>query len=875
MIRRRLFAFLLRVLPRDVRERHGREMAQVFRDQQRDTPGLTRQTRLVAQTAADVSVLGAREHVQLWRQDVSFGLRTLRRQPAFTLAAVLTLALGIGANSAIFSVVNAVLLKPLPYAEPDRIVQLVRQTATVSSRQSGHRYLFYREHAASVSALAAWRDPTGVNVAAGGSAEFARALPISHQFFDVFGVRPALGDRFRPEHDTAGGAPVTILSPALWRRMFGGDPSAIGSTVSLGGQPYTVIGVMPAEFTSVPQADLYIPFEPSVTGPGSGFNYFAAGRLAPGVTLEQANAEAATLFAAFAAENPKEVAKRERPMSFSRFQDTLAAPVRPALLAMLGAVGLLLLIACVNMANLLLARAVGRGREMALRAALGASRRRIVRQLLSESLLLALGGGALGIGLAAVLVPLLLSVTPAQYAPYQNVTIDGTVLMVTLVLTIATGLLFGIVPALTLSRTDLAAAFKEESTRSTGGRKAILARQALGAAEVALCMVLLVGAAVLFRTFWQLQHVDLGFNPDQLLVANMSLQGSRRGTPESASALFDEGLRRIRQLPGVSAAAVVSGIPIDNGLNVLVSLGDGVDNDKIPSRLTDWRYASAGYLEAIGIRPTSGRTFSTEDRAGAPAVAIVNQTFARRFYPGQNPIGRHISLREMIEGDPEYEIVGVVPDVQEQGLTTTESPALMYVPAAQASRAVMDISHTYFPISWVVRTTDRPAPSIVDEIRRVVHDVDPLQPFSRFRTMDEVRGEAMIDESFQTMLLGLFGGIGLLLATAGVHGLIAHNLSQRLREFGIRVALGASRATLLRGIVGQAVLLTSAGVLIGGVIALLAARSLRSVYPVAADVDPIVMAIVGAGLLAVTIGASLVPALGATRVNPVDTLRNG
>jgi predicted permease len=799
-------------------------------------------------------------------QDVNYGARTLLRAPGFTAAALVTLALGIGANTAIFSVVNAVLLRPLPYPEPHRIVQLVRRnTGGDNPGQTGLRYLFFRDNMRSVDALAAWRGPTGFNLAAGDSAEYVRAMPISKEFFPVFGVRLVYGEPFRDEHDRIGGPDAVVLSHRLWTRQFGGNPAVVGTTVTLGDRPHAVLGVMPRGFVSVPPADAYIPLRPSTTGPGGGFNYAVAGRLKRDVSAAQANAEAASVWEAFRATHPSAVRPTEHTAAFLPYQSATAGFARPALLLMLGAVGMLLLMACANTANLLLARAAGRGREIAVRAALGAGRARIVRQLLTESVLLFVAGGALGVVLARVTLRALLSLTPAGYTNYQDVRIDATVLLAALAVSVLTGLLFGLAPALSLSRHDLVGAFKDDATRTTASRRSGWLRRTLAAAEVALCMLLLVGAALLVQTFVRMRAIDPGFDPHGVLTARMSLQGERYATAAGINRFFDQGLDRIRAIPGVQAAAVVNSVPIDRGLNLNVTVLDGAE--KVEGEITDWRYATTDYFRTMGISIVSGRGFEASDRAGSPPVAVVSEQFARRYLKGANPIGRHIR----IFATESLEIVGVAKDLREGGLIGPLLP-VMYVPVAQAALAGIRASHTYFPMHWVVRTSDI-GPETVRQIREAVRTIDPKQPFSAFVTMDDVKSGAMANQTFQMTLLTAFAVFGLLLATAGIYGLIAYSVAQRRREFGIRIALGASRERILRSVVREGVILGVIGVAAGLVAAFALTRTLqRFVYGVS-TLDPLTFASVGALLIVVALAASLVPAIRAVRLSPTEALR--
>jgi len=802
-------------------------------------------------------------------QDARYGLRSLARTPAFTLAALVTLALGIGANTAIFSVVHAVLLRPLPYPEPDRIVQLVRRTPDGDSpAQTGARYLFFRDNLRSVDGLAAWRGPTGFNLATGDSAEFVRAMPVSKEFFQVFGVRPEYGETFGDEHDRPGGPDAVVLSHALWTRQFAANPSVVGTTVLLGDRSHTVVGVMPRAFVSIPPADLYVPLKPSTTGAGGGFNYGVAGRVKRELTVQQASAEASSLEMSLDATQPQAKGKFERGFGLVPYQAMSARSVRPALLLVLGAVGMLLLIACANTANLLLARASGRGREMAVRAALGAGRSRLVRQLLTESVLLFVSGGMLGILLANLARPALVSSIPRYLTNYQDVRIDLTVLTVMLTLSALTGLLFGLAPALSLSRHDIGGAFKD-GARTTSSRRSEWLRRTLVVVELALCMLLLVGAGLLVQTLIRMRAIDPGFDPHGILTARMSLQGERYGASADLNRFFDQALERIRRIPGVQAASVVNCVPIERGLNMNVDVVDGPEHFDGMATLTDWRYASLDYFKTMGIPIVAGRGFAEGDRAGAPPVAVVSEAFVRHFFKNTQPIGHHIG---MFRTDESIEVVGVARDLREGGDVTRPPMPVMYVPVTQANIKWVRTSHTYFPMSWVVRSSST-GPETARQIREALREIDPKQPVSSFATMDQIKANTMSERAFQMTLLSMFGGLGLLLATAGIYGVVAYSVSQRTRELGIRMALGAGRPRILRLVLRQGAVLAIAGVAVGAAAAAWLTRLLATLVYGVGTLDPATFIAVSALLVIVAIAASFVPAVRAVRLNPVAALR--
>ena len=807
--------------------------------------------------------------VETFFQDVRYGLRALRRTPGFTIAALVTLALGIGANTAIFTVVNAVLLAPLSYPEPERLVRLVRQYPNGSGvSQNGLRYLFFRDHLQSVESLAAYSGLGSLKLVHGDAAEFVGATGVSSQYFSVFAAQPVAGQLFDAEHDAPTSPDVAILAHGLWQRSFGGDRDIIGRSILLAEKPYTVIGVLPPSFKPVSASDVFLPLRPGLTGRGGGFNYVVVGRLRREASLEQASSEAGTLWQVFGREHPTAIQRSELPSRFVPLQESLSESVRPALLMMSGAVVLLLLIACANTANLLLARASGRTREIAVRAALGAGRARIVRQMLTESMLLASMGAAFGVALAYWMVPSLLALTPAAYLVGDDVRIDARVLAATMAIALVTGLLFGLAPAVSTSRSDLMEAFKDDGARAVGSRRAGWLRKSLVVGEVALCMLLLVGAGLLLKTFMMLRAVDPGFDPRGVMTARMSLQGERYATPAALNRFYDDGLERLRQIPGVRAAAVVNGLPLEPALNLNVDVLDGPADERVENQLTDWRYASANYFAAMSIPIVEGRAFRETDTAGAPPVAVVSQAFARRLFKGRSALGRRIRV---FDQDGSIEIVGVAKDLREGGLRTPQ-PIVMYVPVAQTHERAIRTTHAYFHVSWVVRA-DAPRAALIRQIEEQLRGVDARQPFSAFRTMEEVKGRALAVERFQATLLGTFAVIGLLLATAGIYGLVAYSVAQRTREFGIRMALGAGRDVVLRSVIAQGAMLAMVGVAVGTVAAFFATRVLQNFVWGVSTLDAATFVTVALLLVGVACLASLVPAVRAVRLNPVNALR--
>lgn len=802
--------------------------------------------------------------VEVVLQDLKYGVRTLRKAPVFTLAALVSLTLGIGANSAIFSVVNGVLLRPLPYPDAHRLVQVLRTfpSGGIGSSLDGSLAAAVQEHARMLEAVAVTGPNTGLNLAQGTSAEFVRALPVSREYFEVLGVTPRLGRAFLPEEVVPNGPNVAIVSDDVWRRLLNADPDAIGRTITASHTPYTVVGVMPPDFHSIPPVDVWYPLGEMARG---SYNYTTIARLAPGATIPSATAELVA-----AVDGVRDALTQSfgdgQSLAAVEYGDFLARSDRRPLLILWGVVGAVLLIACANVANLLLARAVSRGREMSIRWALGAGRRRVALQLLTEGLLLSVIAGVCGLLVARLAAPALLSMSPAGAASWRSVPIDATVVVVTAVISVATGVVFGLAPIATLDPRNLGTRLRDDGARTTQGMGTSWLRRSLVAGEVALSVVLLAGAGLLIRSFVNLRSVDLGFDPSGVMTAQMSLNSERYRDPETVRAFYQRGLERVTSLPEVEAAAVVSGLPVERGLNVVVDVPDAAE--PIDNALVDLRYVSAEYFDLMRIPVLAGRSFDDRDAAGAPPVVVVNREFARRLFADDRAIGRHAQI---FSRGTEYEIVGVVGNVEEQGIGGNDI-AVMYIHMPQAARGTLSSTHYYYPVSWVVRTRSGAA-DVAGRIREAIRAVDPLQPFTAFRSMDEVVAQALSTARFHMVLLSLFSGLAVILASAGIYGLMTYVVSARAREIGVRIALGASAAAIVRTVVGQGVALASAGVVVGLLGAAALTRLLDAFVFGVSTADPTSFAIAALGLLVVAVLASAIPAWRAARVDPVRMLR--
>ncbi len=807
--------------------------------------------------------------------DLKFGWRQLIKSRGFSLTAILTLGLAIGANTAVFSLVDAVLLRPLPYPQPDRLASLslviARNGAAVGENTShtGAVWEAVRDQATTIdAALLAFS--AQISLATGD-----RALPVVPQrvsagYFRVLGVAPAIGREFTRDEDRVGGSAVAVLSDQLWRSAFGANPAIVGQAIRLRGEPHTVIGVMPASFKTDAEADLWTPARATRTGEGEGQNFSVIVRLKDGVTLAQARAEVAAVAdpaLTRRAGNQGITASH----SLIGLQESLAAGVRVPLLLLSSAVGLVLLVACVNLAGLLLARAGRRTREIATRLAVGGDRRTIVRQLLMESLVLAAIGGAVGLGLAAAAIAALkASAADLLLTPWGEVGLDGRVALVTLALTLLTTVMFGLVPALHATRVDVQAALAEGGTRSVAGGARGWPRRLLVMAEVALGVVLLVGAGLLIRTFVHLQTQSPGFETRQLVTASASLDDARYEQHEQVAQLFQRSVTRLSALPGVESATVSLGMPYQRILNMGASvIGPGGPGEPAFSTAT---YVTPGYFETLRLPLRRGRTLlDTDTTTSAPAV-IINEAFVRRYLKDREPVGAYVQIAGAVR-----EVVGVVGDVQLRagfnGFGPLDALPSIYLPFAQFPGGGLRTFHGWFSTAWIVREAH---PGAVTEpaLRQAMAEVDPLLAVSAVRDVDAVRNLALTRQRMLMTLVAALGGVALLLAAIGIHALIASGVAERTREFGIRMAMGATAGQTIREAAMPGIWLALAGVAVGAVAAFGASGLIRSLLWGVQANDPLTFAAVVLTLLAVAVAASVLPALRVRRLDPVSLLRS-
>ncbi len=813
-----------------------------------------------------------REWLSELRQDLGFALRQLPRQPAFSLTAALTLALGIGATTAIFAAVHAVLLRPFAYREPGRVVTVgTVWRGQLGGNVSAGNYVYAQDRLQSIRPLASVAY-SSMNLSGEEAPERVVGARATHEFWEVFGVAPALGRVFTREEDAPGHDRVVVLAQGLWRRRFGAEPAVIGRQIRLGGVLHRVIGVMPGGFD--PSADDPMLWKPMAFTPerrAMHDEHFleAYGRLAAGFELGQANQELRRIAESLHRDHPRDFAA-ENSLQADNLADAVVGPSRQRLLLLLGAVALVLLIACANVANLLLARGGARGRELATRAALGAGRARIVRQLLTESLLLAALGALLGTALAQAALRGLLLIAPPNVPRLQEARLDGSVLAFTIALALLSSLVFGVAPALQASRLDLRGGLIEGGRGSTQGRDRL--RRALIAAEVALALMLLVGSGLLVRSSLHLQRLDPGFEPAGLLSARLSLPPDSYQGHERRMQIYASLLERLAAAPGVSAAAASSQAPlIGGGSNGLLADGRAPELKNLISARS--QFVTPGYFETLRIPLRRGRRHDASDRRGAPKVMVINETLARAAFPGQDPLGRRIACCEGGPDNPDWkEVVGVAADVRTRGPAQEVRPEF-YLPLDQIPAEAWGWIQGGMTV--LLRAKDGAPGALAPLVRSAVGELDPGLPVFDMLTMPERMARALSGARFSMLLTSSAGALGLALAVVGVYGVVAYYVSQRTREIGVRVALGARARDILRLVASQGLRTVSAGIALGLAGSLLLGRMLRGMLFGVGPADPLTLLSVAALLGAVAAAAAVAPALAAARVDPARVLSQG
>jgi predicted permease len=812
----------------------------------------------------------------LWN-DACFALRQLRKSPAFTLVVLATLGLCIGANTAIYSFLDAVLLRPAPYPELDRLALVNthwRQAGKegVQESQTGALFEGTRDGAPDLD-VAAFAGHSGVNFWVNGHPEYVHQQRVSSGFFRVLGIAAQFGREFTRAEDVPGGPAVAVLSYEFWQRIFHGETSALGQAINLRGEPYTVIGIMPRGFRTSAATDVWTPLRPSRTGEGSGQNYGVAARLKPGLSWA-AMAERMKAFSPGIAERANLSKGATIEQRLVPFQSGMTSEVRSELLLTWGAVLMVLLIGCVNIAGLLLARSGARSREIATRMALGGGRAAIVRQLLVESLLLALGGGAAGVGIGAFAIHWLRRLGATDFELWHPIELDARVLVAMLGIAALTSLLFGLAPALHTTRLDIRSVLMEAGRGGVpsgpGGRRRWWGN-ALVAAEVALSLVLLVSAGLLLRTLSYLDGLlNPGFDTRNVISAQASLQDARYKTSAAVNRLYTESLERIRRIPGVQSAAVALTLPYERPLNDGFRVMDSGDPD---IHGTEMVYCTPGYFETMRIPVLRGRDFLDSDTPEAAKVALISQAFADQYFHGKEALGHHLKIEGAV-----LEIAGIVGDVQQHsGLYRGRGPIsvepTVYVPVSQSSGGFLQVIHVWFPPKWVIRAAG-PIGSIEAQVQSAVASVDPQLPIASFKTIDDLQAQITSGQRYHAALFSILAGLALLLAAIGLAGLISQSITQRTHELGIRLALGAAARQVIASIMRPAILLAVAGVAAGYLLSLVAVRFLAHLLWGVRPTDPLTFAAMAAILLLAAVLASLAPALRILRLDPAQTLRN-
>ncbi|AGY60600.1 ABC transporter permease [Gloeobacter kilaueensis] len=866
----RLYGLFLRLYPSEFQQEYADEMQQVFRqayrEQREDSGG--RAALWCAATFGDLVMTAIKEQLQVLQQDLRYGWRMLIKNPGFTAVAVLTLALGIGANTAIFSVVNAVLLRTLPYPEPEQLVQVFEsqlQQGLEKGAVSPPNYLDWRQQNRVFTNIAVYNTDQ-FSFKSGSQPERLNGAFISADFFKTLGVRPLLGRDLSPEEEKTGHDRVVLLSYRLWQERFGGNPAVLGRVITLQARPYTVIGVLPPGFAFPrDKTEIWVPLAFGEAKMQERDSHFLNGiaRLKPGISLAQASAQMDVVSAALARQYPD--SNTNRKALLVPLYEQLVGKIRPALLLLLAAVAAVLLIACANVANLLLSRAVSRQKEIAVRTALGASRARILRQLLTESILLALLGALLGLGFALLGLKMLVATIPRSLPRIDQIALDGPVLVFTLAVAVLSAVLFGLAPALQVSKTDFNEALKDGGRGATSSRERNRVRDLLVVSEVALALMLLVSAALLTQSFLNLQNVKPGFRPEQVVTATLSLPLARYPEERQQITFFDRLIERVQTLPGVESVSVVNTLPLGGSDSSVTLLVEGQSRPK-PGQEPLSGYLAVGpeYLRTMGIVLLRGRPLSPLDNAQTPKVALINETMARRFWPHSDPIGKRFSTDMPVpKADSWITVVGIVQDTRFLGLNQAIRPE-MYLPYRQAAWPYM---------SLVVRTTNSDPATLAATLRAQVQAIDPDQALGTIKTMERVVADSIEQQRFNVLLLVSFAVVALILASIGIYSVMAYSVTQRTHEIGVRLALGAPQGKILALVVTQGMLLVLSGILVGLGAAVVLARALSSLLFGVSAFDLPTFAAVSVLILAVALSACYLPARRATRVDPMVALR--
>jgi len=806
--------------------------------------------------------------VENFWQDLKFAVRGLRRSPGFAAVAILTLALGIGANTAVFSVVYGILLRPLPNPQPERIAQITEKYkgATFDKTFNYKELQFLRGQNQSFESVAAYTTG-GFTFARENAAEHVNGLYVSSDYFQALGMKPILGRDFLAEEDRGDGVRVAMLSYGVWKQRTGADPNVVGQQILLDGAPFTVIGVMPGGFERINtplthgDSDVWLPLALVAHTIGSGSNLETIGRLKAGISLQQAQAQMAISTTEFRKKFPAEIGPQSE-LGITRYQTMLSVDIRTMLLTLFGAVGFVLLIAGVNVVNLLLGRATARTKEIAVRTALGATRGRLFLQMITESLLLSFCGALLGLLFARFALAAMLAVGTADLPRSTDIHLDAWAFGFSLLVALVIGIAFGLTPAIKSFRVPVNESLKEGMGRSTGGKKSGRFRNVLVVSEIALSLVLLTGAALLIQTFWNVLRTNPGFNPKRVDSVQIWLGGTKYKSMPEATRFYEETLQKIESIPGVQSAAVVgAGIPLERGVNMAARV-PGTES----YQSSDYRMITPKYFETLGIPLKAGKFFDNSDNGTAVPVVIVSESFARRFWPNGNAIGQDIEFGD----DKARHVVGIVGDVKSH----LDQPAepMAFVPMAQASYEAMKMFEGWFPSIVVVRTSVEPL-ALSRSVTEAIHSVNPIVPTGAVRTMEQIRSTDVSMRQFNMILLSVFAGLALLLAAIGIYGVTAYNVAQRIHEIGIRMALGANSGQVLRSVLREGLVLSGIGAVLGIAGSLATTRVLQTYLFGVSATDPLAFGATAVLLGLVTLGACWIPARKATRVDPIIALR--
>jgi len=814
----------------------------------------------------------------VWR-DLRFALRSLAKVPGFTAIAILVIAVGIGANTAVFSVINTVLLKPLTYPEPQSLV-LLMNTGPQGTFPGANVPKFNIWHQqSSIFQFVAGYDTggAGLNLTGGTDPEQVQGVHVTSDYFRLFGAPILAGRTFSPAEDSPHGGHVVVLSYALWKRRFGGDPNVVGTNIHMDGQPYLIVGVVGRGFVTESPADLWLPFQFDLTSQDMAHYFFTAARLRPGITPQMANAQLKLAADQYRRTYPGALGPQDG-FSVTSLQEVMVGDARTSLLVLLGAVSFVLLIACANVANLLLIRATARKRELATRSALGAGRGHIIRQLLTESLVISLSGGFLGLILGMLGVRLLLAVSPGSIPRVGEdgsaVTLDLNVLLFAFGVSVLTGILFGLIPAISASGSNLAAAFNESSSRSGVGFRSGKIRSILVISEMALALVLVIGAALLIRTFMKLQAVDPGFDTHKVVTMAMSISGERFQNTAGVAQMIRDGAERLNTVPGVTTTAAACCLPLQGGFGLPFDIVGRPNGNNPSTGGGGYLPVSWSYFDVFKVPILRGRNFTVHDDGAAPGVVIINEAMAKQYWPDGDPLKDRMQIAPNagpVFAEPPRQIIGVVGNTRDGGLNRDPAPT-MYIPVAQMPDKETALNSRIAPLWWIVRTRVEPH-TLVKSLTAALRDASGGLPVAHIRTMDEIVVVTTSRERFNMLLLTIFGSSALLMAAIGIYGLMAYSVQQRTQELGVRMALGAQASNIRNMVIRQGMVLAIIGVVLGIGGALWLTRFLASFLFGVQALDPLAFVATPVLLTAVALLAVWIPARRATRVSPMIALR--